>query len=792
MKRILFVFSLVFLLLAGCQAPKMETSVPHRIKDGRIILEVPSRQNGQKSALRLACAPIDTVRVGFIGLGMRGKDAVYRFTCIEGTQIKAICDLEADRVERSRNTLTSRGMAPAAEYVGKDSWKALCEREDIDLVYICTPWEMHVPMAVYAMEQGKHVAVEVPAAMSIAQCWQLVDTAEKTGRHCMMLENCCYDFFEMTALNMAQQGLFGEVLHVEGGYVHNLDPYWTEYHDNWRLKFNQSHRGDVYPTHGIGPVCQVLDIHRGDRMDYLVSMDTKSVHGTEVARQHLDTEEFASGDHTVTLIRTAQGKQIEIQHNVYTRRPYDRLYQITGTDGFACKYPVEGLALRSENIDDESPDYQNLDGESFVSDDLRKELMERYKPSFVADIEAKAREVGGHGGMDYIMDYRLIYCLRNGLPLDQDVYDAAEWSCLTELSALSIAYGSMPVEVPDFTRGEWNRIRGYSYASVPQKVIFDTDMGNDIDDALALDMLYKYMDAGKVDLLAVMLNKEGEGSARYVDMMNTWYGYPDIPIGIIRDGIDYDYPESNYAEKVSSMKDSAGKPLFPTSVKNHSALPESSELYRKVLASQPDNSVTIVSVGFSTNLKRLLESVPDEYSDLTGRELVRRKVRLLCTMAGDFRPDAIAEFNVVRDIPAAKAVFEEWPSPVVTSPFEVGLAVLYPATSIENDFGWADPHPVVEGYKTYNPMPYDRPCWDLTSVLFAVEGENWFTMSPSGKITVDDEGYTVFSPDAAADRRYMSVTEAQAARILDRLVELITSGEGYLPRAKESGMETLR
>jgi hypothetical protein len=199
-------------------------------------------------------------------------------------------------------------------------------------------------------------------------------------------------------------------------------------------------------------------------MDYLVSMDTDSFHGKEVAKEQLGTEEFANGDHTVTLIRTALGKQIEIQHNVYTRRPYDRLFQITGVDGFACKYPMEGFALKTDNLAQEAMDYQNLDGESFVSDALKAELMEKYRHPIVVEIEEQARKVGGHGGMDYIMDYRLIYCLRNGLPLDQDVYDAAEWSCLGELTRVSIENGNMPVVMPDFTRGDWDRLDGLKLA----------------------------------------------------------------------------------------------------------------------------------------------------------------------------------------------------------------------------------------------------------------------------------------------------------------------------------------
>ena len=309
----------------------------------------------------------------------------------------------------------------------------------------------------------------------------------------------------------------------------------------------------------------------------------------------------------------------------------------------------------------------------------------------------------------------------------------------------------------------------------PIKVIFETDMGNDIDDAIALGMLYKYMDEGVVDLLAVGVNKEGFGPVEYVDMMNTWYGYPDIPIGKITDGIDCNYPESNYAAKVASMKDASGAPLFGTSVSDMASVLEAPVLYRKILAAQPDNSVRMVSVGFSTNLVRLMESAPDEYSQLTGMELIAKKVCLLSIMAGDFRPGASAEFNVVQDIPSAKLIFEHWPTPVVASPFDVGISICYPATSIENDFGWADTHPMVEGYKSYNPMPYDRPTWDPTSVLYAVEGDKWFTVSPAGRITVDDSGCTHFEPCEDGNRYYLGVDSQQAEAVLARFLEIVPS-----------------
>ena len=465
MKKILFyLIGAVLLVFSGCAG----SGNGYRIVDNTIVFDVPERAEGQKSVLGLRTEPLDTVRVGFIGLGMRGPGAVKRFTYLDGVEIKALCDLLPDRVAKARKILADRGWPEAAEYSGEDGWKALCERNDIDLVYICTGWQKHVEMAVYAMRHGKHVAIEVPAATSVKECWELVDVAEQRQRHCMMLENCVYDFFEMTVLNMAQQGLFGEILHVEGGYIHNLDEFWDRYQGNWRLAFNQEHKGDVYATHGLGPACQVLDIHRGDRMTRLVSMETVSVNGAATAKKLMDADTFANGDHTVTMIQTARGRSILLQHNVYTPRPYSREYQITGTKGFANKYPSEGFAFNDpDRVKSGLADHEDLSGHSFVSEETKKMLMEKYRHPITAEIEARAREVGGHGGMDFIMDYRLVYCLRNGLPLDQDVYDAAEWSCIGDLSAASIENGNMPVEFPDFTRGDWNRIDGYRHAVSP-------------------------------------------------------------------------------------------------------------------------------------------------------------------------------------------------------------------------------------------------------------------------------------------------------------------------------------
>ena len=279
----------------------------------------------------------------------------------------------------------------------------------------------------------------------------------------MMLENCVYDFFELTTLNMAQQGLFGEVLSAKGAYIHNLEPFWKYYEGNWRLKFNQEHRGDVYATHGLGPACWVLNIHRGDRMEYLTSMDVPATSLPRFMKQKMGVENpvVKNGEMTQTLIKTALGKTIYIEHNVTSYRPYDRMYQVIGTDGFANKYPVEGYALRpTEQNLKAVPNHEDLKSHDFVSEATKTELMNKYQHPIQKEIAEKAKKVGGHGGMDFIMDYRLIYCLRNGLPLDMDVYDLAEWSTIGELTRLSLEHQSAPVAMPDFTRGAWKRIKG--------------------------------------------------------------------------------------------------------------------------------------------------------------------------------------------------------------------------------------------------------------------------------------------------------------------------------------------
>lgn len=408
----------------------------------------------QQNVLNLTCPPLPVVRIGFIGLGNRGILALERYMHLEGIEVKALCDLRRENIERAEALLEKFHRPKAMDYSEEGMWRKMCECGDIDLIYICTDWLTHTEIAVYAMQQGRHVALEVPAAMSVADCWRLVDTAEQTRRHCMMLENCCYDAFALTTLNMVQQGVLGEITHAEGAYIHDLRKHYFAderkggYHNNWIKLYSQQHTGNPYPTHGLGPICQWMGIHRGDRMEYLVSMSSRqaglSAYAEKIFGKHSEEAEqpYEMGDVNTTLIHTVKGRTILLQYDVATPRPYSRHQTVCGTKGFMQKYPVPCLLL---------DEY----GKEPLSGELFKEIMERYKHPFTATIGEESRRKNMPNEMNYIMDYRLVHCLRNGLPLDQDVYDAAEWSCITELSERSVRQGSVPVEIPDFTRGDW-------------------------------------------------------------------------------------------------------------------------------------------------------------------------------------------------------------------------------------------------------------------------------------------------------------------------------------------------
>lgn len=331
MRKLIILF-FTCLLLFGCNNQQQ--------KEQSLIIKtpVPERPVGQTDVLELKTDPLPTVRIAFIGLGMRGPGAVERMTHIPGVEIIALCDVEQKNTAKVNRMLEEKGFPKAQEFYGDTAvWRKVTALPNVDLVYVATGWQSHAMMGVQAMKDGKHVAIEVPAAMTMDEIWDLINTSEQTRKHCMQLENCVYDFFELTTLNMVQQGLLGEVIHGEGAYIHGLQPYWDEYWNDWRMDFNKKHRGDVYPTHGLGPVCQAMNIHRGDKLNYLVSVDTKAIGNPEFLKEKRGEEvkDFRNGDHTSTLISTEKGKSILIEHNVTSPRPYSRMYQLTGTKGFA-------------------------------------------------------------------------------------------------------------------------------------------------------------------------------------------------------------------------------------------------------------------------------------------------------------------------------------------------------------------------------------------------------------------------------------------------------------------------
>jgi len=301
-------------------------------------------------------------------------------------------------------------------------------------------------------------------------------------------------------------------------------------------------------------------------------------------------------------------------------------------------------------------------------------------------------------------------------------------------------------------------------ATTATPVIFETDMGNDIDDVLALDLLYKGTDAGHIRLIGVSLNKRSTTSFAFIDMMNTWYGYPDIPIAYTPAAVDN--KERDYTTPVVELKGANGEPLFARSRKA-GGWEDPVAMYRRLLAAEADGSVVIVSVGFSGNLAALLASGADDVSPLTGRELLARKVKYFSVMAGSFGVKKRAEYNVVNDIASARTFFAECPSPIVLTPFEIGKQVIYPGRSMAEDFGWTEHHPMVEAYKAYHAMPYDRPTWDVIAAYYVLPHEpSSLTLSIPGRITVDAQGFIYFTPDKKGLHRYITADDRQAGMIL--------------------------
>ncbi|MBD3413891.1 MAG: twin-arginine translocation signal domain-containing protein [Candidatus Aminicenantes bacterium] len=400
----------------------------------------------------LIAPPMDMVRVGYVGIGNQGSGHIRNLLRIEGVEIKAVCDIREERTLWAQKQCQKAGKPkPAAYHKGTEDFKRMCDTEELDLVYNATPWEWHVPISVKAMETGSHAATEVPGAITLEGCWHLVETSEKYKKHCCVMENCNYDRTELMLFHMVRRGVFGELMHAECGYLHDLREYKfgnIYYPLDWRLKYSIKRNADLYPTHGLGPVSQWMDITRGNKFEYLVSMSSPSPslslkreaiqrYGKDHPRSNTD---YALGDVITTLIKTHKGQSILLVHDTNSPRPYSRKILLQGTKGLARKYPEQKI-----HIEGLSPRHRWEDLSSYS---------EKYKHPLLTSLEEKA-EGAGHGGMDFIEDYRLIQCLREGKPTDSDVYEGAAISAVVALSEKSIAGNSVPVDFPDFTRGKW-------------------------------------------------------------------------------------------------------------------------------------------------------------------------------------------------------------------------------------------------------------------------------------------------------------------------------------------------
>ena len=411
--------------------------------------------------------PMKRIRVGFIGVGGRGTAAVHRIAQIPGCEVAAISDINPDRLDAAQQWLKENGYQSAREWSrnGKeDAWKGLCDCDAVDVVYSCTPRSLHCPINVYAMASGKHVMQEVPGVFDLEECWATVEAAEKYRRHCYMLENCCYGEYEMLAFNLIKKGMLGEIVQAEVSYTH--DQRRLQYNPggnvSWRIDRHMKHHGNYYPTHGLVPAGKCFDINRGDRFDYLVSMETKSASFEAFGEANFPPEDWRhsakmlKGDVNTCLIRTVNGKVLQLVHNVCTPTPYDRGNKYLGTRG-----TILGITDDTYRVGYEMKIGDN--GAHHYFDTTRAaEVREAYKHPFWKVAGEMAKKVGGHGGMDFIMDLRWVYCLQNGLPMDTDVYDLATYSSVVELSERSVNSGSRPIEFPDYTRGGWKTAKPFA------------------------------------------------------------------------------------------------------------------------------------------------------------------------------------------------------------------------------------------------------------------------------------------------------------------------------------------
>ena len=402
----------------------------------------------------LTTEPLPKVRVGMIGMGNRGSVLIQMFEYLiknNHAEIVGLSDMKEEKLNKNNAYLKTIQPSGADLYFGSETeWKKMVDRDDIDLVIIATPWEYHAEMSMYGMEKGKHVACEQPMAMTLDDCWKLIEVAERTQKHCMYMENCCFNGEELWVLNMIEQGVFGDINHAEGAYIHDLRKHMmddTYYEDQWRIKHHQTKNGNFYTGHGLGPVSFYMDIGRGDNYDYLTSMSSREQSLSDAAKK-IDfwAKEFACGDMNTTLIKTKQGKSIMLQFDTHTGRPYSRLNTVAGTNAVHQGYPSR-LYIGHDELQW---------GHGWLKPEEYKEYREKYDhplwKKFREQIDANAV---GHGGMDFVMIYRMIRCINEGLPLDINAYDSVLWSAITPLSELSVANKSASTIIPDFTGGTW-------------------------------------------------------------------------------------------------------------------------------------------------------------------------------------------------------------------------------------------------------------------------------------------------------------------------------------------------
>jgi predicted dehydrogenase len=431
-----------------------EASQFKRTRSTNIPEFIKNYQDNRKQRFNMsgfAAEPIETVRIGIIGMGNRGPGHMRNMARIDGVEIKALCDIRPEKAHRAKERLANTNHNPDIYTGSKEQWKKLCQRDDIDLVIVTTPWYMHAAMSIYAMNHGKHVATEVPAAGTIEECLQLVETAERTRKHLMMTENYCYMPFQLLMLSMARKGFFGEIVHGECAYNtskmknnFNKNLYW----DMWWLKQYATRKGNIYPTHGLGVVAQIMDINRGDKFEFLVSVESKDFMMAAKAEELAATDDFFKpfvgydyrGNMNTTMIKTTKGRTIMLQHDATSPSPHNLIHGIYGTKGAA--------------LFDPPPPRISTGNHKWATPEEFESIKKKYTPSIFKKMSRLAKS-SGHGGSDLIIDWHLIDCLHNGLPLDQDVYDAAAWSSIVPLSEWSVNNNSNSIQIPDFTAGSW-------------------------------------------------------------------------------------------------------------------------------------------------------------------------------------------------------------------------------------------------------------------------------------------------------------------------------------------------